>query len=241
MRMNDTIIRITARGMLGGKRLLLLAAMALLLVGLAVLVRLFAETADPAESANFLQAVSLGTMLPLFGLIVGTGAIGPEIDDGSIIYLLTKPTSRHAIVQSKLAVAIAATLVFAVLPTFVAGLIMVGGSAGLAVSFGVAALVAGAVYCVIFMLLAIVTRHAVILGLVYALVWESLVGSFIPGARNLSVQQWALSVAESLSDPGTISADVRVGIAVVFAAVAFLAGTWYAGQRLRVLTLAGDD
>lgn len=227
--------------MLGGKRLLLLIAMAILVVGLAVLVRLFADGADPAESATFIQAVSLGTLLPLFGLIVGTGAIGPEIDDGSIIYLLTKPQSRHAIVQSKLAVAIAATVVFAVLPTFAAGLIMVGGSGGVAVSFGVAALVAGGVYCVIFMLLAIITRHAVILGLVYALVWESLVGSFIPGARNLSVQQWALSVAESLSDPGVVSADVQVSIAVMFAAVAFLAGTWYAGQRLRVLTLAGDD
>jgi ABC-2 type transport system permease protein len=237
---NRTIIGITARAMLGGRRVYLLLAMAILLLALALLLRLFADLSD-ADAAQFLRAVALSTLLPLFGLIVGTGAIGPEIDDGSIIYLLSKPVSRFTIVQSKLLVAVTATFAFAVLPTVLASLIMVGGSSNVAAAFGLGALVAGAVYCVLFMLLAIVTRHAVILGLVYALVWESLVGSFIPGARNLSVQQWALSVTDSIAAPGLVSADVRAGVAVVLIVVVFAAATWYAGQRLRVLTLVGEE
>lgn len=238
--MNRTIIRLTTRGLLGERRVLLVLTLALLLVALATVLRVFAEPSE-AQAAEFLRAVSLAAVMPLFGLIVGTGVIGPEIDDGSVTYLLSKPVPRSTIVHSKLAVAVAALVVFAVLPTALAGVIMSGGLSRLALAFGVGAFVAGAVYAVVFMLLAIVTRHAVILGLVYALAWESLVGSFVPGARNLSVQQWALSVTESLSDPGLVSANVGLGVAVVLALGVFVAGTWYAGQRLRVLTLAGED
>nr|WP_216853579.1 hypothetical protein [Phytoactinopolyspora halotolerans] len=238
--MNNTIVRLTARSMLGGRRLYLLAGLAALLLALALLLRLFADV-SATDSAEFIQAVSLGTLLPLFGLIVGTGTIGPEIDDGSVVYLLAKPVSRHVIVRSKLAVAVTTTVTFAAVPTFLAGLIMVGDRAGIALAYGIGALVAGIVYSALFLLLAVATRHAVIFGLVYALIWESLVGTFVPGARTLSVQQWALSVAESIASPGVITADVSLGVALTLAAVVFVAATWYAGERLRVLTLAGDD
>lgn len=238
--MNGTIVRITARGMLGGRRLVLLLGMALLLVALAVVVRLFAEP-SPAETVQFLQAVSLASVMPLFGLIVGTGAIGPDIDDGSIVYLLSKPVPRATIVRSKLAVGVGAMLLFAVVPTAVAALIMAGVSSGITAAFGLGALVAGAVYCVLFLLLAVLTRHAVVVGLVYALAWESLVGSFVPGARNLSVQQWALSFTDAVLEPGLMSAHVGIGLAIVLAAGTFAAGTWFAGERLRRLVLTSEE
>jgi ABC-2 type transport system permease protein len=230
----------TARAMLGGRRIYLLSALSLLLLVLAVLLRLFADLA-PNDAAQFLHGVSLSTLLPLFGLIVGTGAIGPEIDDGSIVYTLAKPISRAEIVRSKLLVAVLAAVTFAAAPTFLAGAIMTGTSSNIALGFGVGALAAGMAYSALFLLLAIATRHAVIVGLVYALVWESLVGSFVPGARTLSIQQWALSVTESITDPGVVSSDVRLGVALVLLAVAFGGATWYAGERLRGLTLAGED
>ena len=58
----------------------------------------------------------MGTLLPLMCLLIGTGVIGPEIDDGSIVYLLAKPLPRRSILFAKLASALAAMLVFAVLP-----------------------------------------------------------------------------------------------------------------------------
>ena len=237
--MNRTIIRLTARGVLGGRRLWLLVALALVLVGIAVLTRVLVPVSEP-DAADLLQGIAFGTFLPLFGLIVGTGVIGPEIDDGSIIHLLSKPVSRHTIVQSKLAVAVAAVIAFAVLPTMAAALIL-GAEARTALGFGVGALAAGALYAVLFLLLAVITRHAVIIGLVYALLWESLVGSFVPGARNLSVQQWALSVTESIVPSGLVTADVGLGLAWALIAAGLVAGTWYAGDRLRVLTLASED
>ncbi|MEN5073512.1 ABC transporter permease subunit [Isoptericola cucumis] len=237
--MNRTIVRLTARGMLGGRRVWLLAALALLLVGIAVLARVLVPVSD-ADAAALLQGVSFATFLPLFGLIVGTGAIAPEIDDGSIVHLLSKPVSRHTIVQSKLAVAVGATVVFAVLPTMLAAVVL-GAGPSTVLAFGAGALAAGAVYSVAFLLLSILTRHAVIIGLLYALMWESLVGSFVPGARNLSVQQWALSVTGAIAPPGLVTANVALGLACALIVGVLVAATWYAGSRLRVLTLAAEE
>ncbi len=235
--MNLAIVRLTARALMGGKRVWLLVALGLVLVAIAVVTRLFVST---ETSTVGLQTVTFGTFLPLFGLIVGTGVIGPEIDDGSIVHLLAKPVSRHTIVQSKLALAVLAIVGFAVVPTVLAAVIL-RASASTAVAFGVGALCAGAVYCVLFGLLAILTRHAVIVGLVYALVWESLVGSIVPGARNISVQQWALSVTSSIAPDGLVTAHVGLAASWILIVGVLVAATWYAGQRLRVFVLAGDD
>lgn len=237
--MNRTVIRITAHGMLGGRRGILVVALGALVLVVAVLMRSLTVLNDQ-ELAEFLGAISLSMLMPLFGLIVGTGVINPEIDDGSIAHLLSKPVSRATIVHSKLVVALGATIVFAVLPTSAAALIM-GGSADFTLAIGVGAFAAGAVYCVLFMLLAILTRHAVIIGLAYALIWESLVGSLVPGAREVSIRQWALSVTDAMAEPGVFTSHVSLVLAVTLIVGGFVLGTWYAGNRLRVLTLAGEE
>ncbi|NED54877.1 ABC transporter permease subunit, partial [Micromonospora aurantiaca] len=72
------------------------------------------------------QQFGLATLLPLLALIAGTGVIGPEIDDGQIMYVLTKPIPREVIVLTKLVVAIILTTAFATVPTLLAGLILTG-------------------------------------------------------------------------------------------------------------------
>lgn len=238
--MNGTVVRLTYRALLGGRRAWLLLLMSVLLLAMAVLLRVTVGV-DHQVTADFLGAVSVAALVPLFGLIVGTGVIGPEIDDGSIVYLLSKPISRPRIILSKLVVAAAGTVLFAAVPTFVAGLVMSGTAGRIALGFGVAALVASVAYSAIFLLLSVVTRHAVVYGLAYALIWEGLLGSFVPGARTLSVQQWSLSLTEAIATRDLVSSDVRLAVAGVLLAVVIVGATWYAGQRLRVLTLAGEE
>ena len=78
-------------------------------------------------------------------------------------------------------------------------------------------------------------------GLVYALVWESLVGGLVPGAQALSVQQWSLAVVQQvLGDSAQllgVDAAVGFGTAAVLLAVVTLAATAYAGRRLQRLRL----
>ncbi|HEY3261780.1 MAG TPA: ABC transporter permease [Pseudonocardiaceae bacterium] len=238
--MNTTIAAITLRAMVGRRRAVLLLAMPVILLGLAVALRL-TGVAGVGTSRAVLGAFALGTLVPLLGLIIGTGVIGPEIDDGSIVYLLAKPVSRFVIVFTKLVVAVGCVAVFAAVPTLAAGLIMAGDRRGLALGYGVGALVGGAVYCAVFLMLGVLTRHAVVVGLLYALLWESLIGGYVPGARTLSVRQWAVSVTSAVAEHGAVPADVRLRVAVPLLLVAAVAATWYAGWRLRSLALTSDE
>ncbi|GAA1399931.1 hypothetical protein GCM10009639_40320 [Kitasatospora putterlickiae] len=238
--MNPTVARLTLRGLLGRRRgLLLLVVPALLLLVSALAAGTGGDKHDLV--VNVLGRLGLGTLLPILGLVVGTGAIATEIDDGSIVYLLAKPLPRWKIITTKLAVATGITWAFSAVPMLLSGLLLYGTKEGLALAYTVAALVAGTVYSALFLLLGVVTRHAVVIGLGYALVWEALMGNFVEGARKLSVQQWGLSVAESVAAEGSITSVVSLGAAVPLLLVAAAGATALASVRLAGLTLTSDE
>ncbi|WP_431043211.1 ABC transporter permease subunit [Streptomyces sp. P1-3] len=237
---HPTVARLTYRALLGRRRALLLAALPALLLVISIAVRALSG-ADDSTADGILGGFALATMVPLIGVIAGTGAISPEIDDGSVIYLLAKPVKRPTIIFTKLIVATAVTVAFSAVPTLLAGYILNGNSQQLAVAYALAAAVASVAYSAIFLLLGTVTRHAVVAGLVYALVWESVFGNLVAGARTLSVQQWALALAQRTAEGDVISSDVGLPAAVVLLSAVTVAATWYAGRRLRSLTLAGEE
>lgn len=237
---DPTVARLTYRGLLGRRRALILGALPVLLIVISAIVRSLTG-ADDQVADDVLGGFALATMVPIIGVIAGTGAIGPEIDDGSVIYLLAKPVKRPTIIFTKLIVAIAVTMAFSALPTLVAGLILNGNGQQIALAYTVAALVASIAYAALFLLLGTVSRHAVVFGLVYALVWEALFGSLVSGARTLSVQQWALAVAHKVSDSSLVTSDVKLPTATVLLVAVTVGATWYAGQKLRTLTLAGEE
>ena len=237
---DPTVARLTYRGLLGRRRALILGALPALLIVISVAVRAFTG-ADDQVASDVLGGFALATMVPIIGVIAGTGAIGPEIDDGSVVYLLAKPVKRPTIIFTKLIVAIAVTMAFSAIPTFLAGMILNGNGQQIAVAYTVAALVASIAYAAIFLLLGTITRHAVVFGLVYALVWETLFGSLVSGARTLSVQQWSLAVAQKVSGGDLVTSDVGLTTGTVLLVVVTVAATWFAGQKLRTLTLAGEE
>ncbi|MFG3492528.1 ABC transporter permease [Streptomyces sp. NPDC094447] len=237
---NPTVARLTYRALLGRRRALILFLLPAMLLLISAAVRAF-NGADDQVAADVLGGFALATMVPLIGVIAGTGAIGPEIDDGSIVYLLSKPVKRPSIIFTKLIVAIAVTMVFSAVPTFVAGFILNGNGQQVAVAYTVAALVASIAYSALFLLLGTISRHAVVIGLVYALVWEALFGSLIEGARTLSVQQWALALAEKVTGDGLVTSEVSLTTAVVLLTAVTVVATWFAGFKLRTLKLAGEE
>lgn len=249
--MNATVMALTARSLLGRRRALLLLALPVVLLGLCVLGRLLAgldeglaEQLDSGFATGLLGGFGIAVVMPLLGLIAGTGAIGPEIDEGSIVYLLAKPLNRYQIVVSKLVVAVGVLVAFGVLPVLLGGVVLTGSLGGLAAAYAVGALVAGVAYGALFLLLAVLTRNAVVIGLVYALVWESLLGGLAPGAQTLSVQQWSLAVVERLlgDDARLLGVDAAVSLTtgVVLLLVVTVGATAYAGRRLQTLRLTSE-
>jgi ABC-2 type transport system permease protein len=246
--MNPTVASLTARSLLGRRRTPVLLLLPLALLALCTLARILAALDDDIAreldgplSPNLLTAFGIAILMPLLSLVAGTGSIGPEIDEGSIVYLLAKPINRYSIVVTKLAVAAAVVVAFGVLPIALSGLVLTGEVGRVTVAFTIGALCGGLAYAALFLLLAVVRRNAVVFGLVYALVWESLVGGLVPGAQTLSVQQWSLAVVEAVlggrATPLGVESAVDLGTAVVLLAVVTLGATAYAGRRLQVLRL----
>ena len=249
--MNATVAQLTVRTLLGRRRAVLLLLLPLALFGLCLFARVLASLdADVAAelsgglAAFLLSAFGLGVVMPLLGLIAGTGSIGPEIDDGSIVYLLAKPLGRPSIVVTKLAVALGVVAVFGALPIAAGAVILTGDVGELAAGFLIGSMVAGAAYCALFLLLSVLTRNAVVIGLIYALVWESLVGQTVPGAQALSIQQWSLAVVRAVlgASADRFGVDSAVGTltGVALLGVVFVGCTWYAGRRLRTIRLTDE-
>ncbi|MFD9943995.1 ABC transporter permease subunit [Nonomuraea sp. NPDC059023] len=239
--MNTVVAGITYRALLGRRRILLLLLLPLALIGLAVLLRLTGG-ADQRSAILLMQNFAIATMLPLLGLIAGTGVIAPEIDDGTIIHLMSKPISRPVIAQTKFLVAASMLAVFAAVPTYLAAWLLVRNEDGIAFGFALGSLFGGIAYAALFLLLGVLTRHAVTIGIIYALIWEGMVGSFVKGAQNFSIQQWAQAIADQISTSAFIDQTaVTIGWAIPAIAIVTVGAVVWAGLRLRAFSLTGDE
>lgn len=234
---NMTIARITARGLFGRRRFLLLLPLPVLLVALAALARtLGAEPVDWAEPV--LLGLGVAVVLPVMALIVGTGVLGAEIDDGTLVHVLAKPLPRRDIIVAKLAVAVAVTALTVGAAMFAAGL--VAGSVRLGAGLVAGVAVGALAYSALFLALSLVTRRPVLLGLLYVLLWEGLLSNLLTGTRVLSVQHYVVAIADRVGDTplltGAVSVPVAAGMATVFTA----GGIALAVDRLRSFTLTGE-
>jgi ABC-2 type transport system permease protein len=232
--MTAALLSITARALLNRRRTLLLALLGVLLVVATVVYRIGnpAGTESLEVTRRLLADFGLGVLLPLVAVIVGTAAIGSELDDGTIVYLLAKPVPRWRIIVVK--------VVLLVVPAvLVAGLIG-HDEPGLALAYAVSATAGALEYTALFMALSLVTSRALIIGLAYVMVWEGVVAGLFAGTRVLSVRQHALAVAEAVGGESAVQAELAIGIAVSVAIAVTLLAVWLAIRRLERVELRGE-
>ncbi|WP_405107563.1 ABC transporter permease [Micromonospora sp. NBC_01405] len=233
----STVSWITVRGLFGRRRFLLLLPLPVVLVVLAVLSRSLGV--DPREwGPPVLVGLGLAVVLPVVSLIVGTGVLGAEIDDGTIVHILTKPLPRWQIVLPKLAVAASVTAVTVAVPLCVAG--MLADSVRLGLALAAASAVGALAYSALFLALSLLTRRPVLLGLVYVLIWEGLLGTVVSGTRVLSIQQYVIALADRIAPTGLLQGDVSVPVAAVMSALISIGFTVLAIDRLRSFSVAGE-
>ena len=235
--MNLTIMSLTARALLGRRRVLMLLPMPIILVGL-TLIGVTSGESDAEWGPVVFSGLGISVLLPLTALIVGSSVLGLEVDDGTITHLLTKPLPRSEIVLSKLAVAWLVTTVATGVPLAASALI--AGSGSLAVGLVIGAAIGGLAYCAVFLALSVLTKRPVAVGLVYIVLWENILVSFVSGARIFSVRQHATAIADSIGNTQLIDASVTVTTALIMSVIFVVVGTVGATQRLRSFALTGE-
>jgi ABC-2 type transport system permease protein len=234
---NPTIARITLRALFGRRRFLLLLPLPMLVVGLAVLFDgLGARPEDWVEV--IVGALGLGVVLPVLALIIGSGVLGSEIDDGTLAHILAKPLPRREILLSKLVIAVGVTTVTTGVPFALLGVI--AGSGELALGLAAGAAVGSLVYCSLFTALSVATRFPVLIGLAYVLVWEGLLTNILSGAGVLSVQQYVRTVVDRVSASELTTSSVSLAVALSMAFVFTVGGTLLAIDRLRSFSVVGE-
>ena len=239
--MTATLVQITLRGLLNRRRTLLLVLLGLLVVLVAGLYRLAdqSESEAAAFTGQLLGNFGLGVLVPLVAVIVGTAALGSELEEGTIVYLLARPVPRWRIVLVKLVVAWLVTCVL-VAPAMVVAGVIGHGDTQLALGYAVASIVGALEYTAIFVALSLVTSRALIVGLAYVVVWEGVVAGIFSGTRAVSVRQHVLAVAEAAGGAGAGGAELALGFAVAASAVVTAGAIALAVRRLETVELRGE-
>ena len=235
--MNLTISSITLRGLFGRRRFLLLLPLPVLLVGLAVLSESLG--ADPKDWVGpVVVGLGLGVVLPVMTLIIGTGVLGSEIDDGTIVHILAKPLPRREIILAKLVVAWLVSWLVSGVPLAACGFI--AGSARLGLGLFVGAGVGALAYAALFVLLSLLTRRPVLVGLLYIVLWEGVLTGVLTGTQALSVKEYVKTVAARIGGSDFLQGGVSLTVSVIMAAVFVVGGTILAIDRLRSFSVAGE-
>lgn len=241
------VFMLTIRQFFGGKSVWVVTVLAFLpaLFGMIFWFNKSGDTPAYFLSEAIYRPLVVGTLLPIMVLILATGAFGNEIEDATLPYLTLKPIGRLRIVVEKLL----ATLVVAI-PIILAGqlvtyLVVFRGDASKAESLqflrallvsNVAGIVA---YAAVFLLVSLLVSRALLVGIVYALVWESLLGRYLQGLKIVSIRHYTESILVGLADNADIVLKGATGVAasiiviVVVTIGCVLLATW----RLRNLDL----
>ncbi len=220
--MTRTLLSLTAHQLLGRRRAILIALLALLPIGLALLFRLAGDGDGATDFAvDMISGLVFTLLLPIGALVFGTSALGSEIEDGTIVYLLAQPVARWRIVIVKAAVASLATIALTVPAALLTAVIVLDGFDSESLWWGatVAAITGSIVYSTLFVGLSTITGRALIVGLVYVFVWEALITNIFDGTRWISVRQYVFATADALTTAEPVSSSLAGSQALVAAVV----------------------
>ena len=233
--MNREIFVLSLRQLLGRRRTFALVALALLPLLVALVFRMGGTDTDPVDwTANsLLEGLIVTAVLPLVTLVLSTTSLGMEIEDGTIVYLLSKPLSRAQVVIAKLVASwLPAGALVSLSAAASAAIALPKSEPGLILAFAVAACLGALAYSSAFLLLSLLTSRALVFGLIYVFIWEGLVTGIFSGTRALSVREYTLGVADLLTATREFDARLDGVTALVLMVVVIAAFVALAVRRL---------
>ena len=187
---------------------------------IALLVRL--SGGRPRRRTGVLDTLVVRTVMPLVALVLGTAALGSEIEDGTAVFLMVKPIAALADRCCRKIVVAAGLTAALVVPSIVLTGLLLGraGSDALTIDLRLRGGVPGrrdAPTRWRSWRSASFTSRALLIGLAYTLIWEGVLAGLLEGTRFLSIRQATLGIAAALGagDPRATRCALSVAILVV--------------------------
>lgn len=213
----------TFRDLLRPKRLLTAVTLMLVPTLFAGLNRLASGRRAYGPTETYGIAISFlvfGFVLVILSLVFSTGIVAQEIEQKTIVYLLTRPVARWRILINKFAAVSVVTCGVVWASAILLALVTIGPrdmfGAGLLSDLAVIPIGVLA-YSALFLLLATRFNRAMVIGLVFAFGWETWVPTMPGNFRKLSIMTYLHVLAPHGDTVSTLSA--RSAWAVLFGVI----------------------
>jgi ABC-2 type transport system permease protein len=243
VRRSLALLRFALGELLAGRRLAIVAALVALPLWLPSLLAPGSRQDPTVFSFGLFRNLVVPVLLPVVSLTFSTAALGTELRRGTITNLMLKPIPRWSVLGVEYLAAVLATLLV-LLPSEVVAQVLAarGGGSGVLLQGMLLATVLGALaYCALGLLLSLLVSRALLVGLVYALLWEGGVVGVAPSASSLSVRGYVEGVLAALLDRGggpQLNARLGPLSATLLALVVTLLALTLARRRLGRMDLA---
>ncbi len=235
----SAIFWLSIRQLTGRWRIGLILLLSALPVGLSVIVH-FAAKGDASFNRDFtnilLDGMLVASILPIVTMALATSAFGNELEDKTLGFLALMPVARWKIVLPKVLASLIICGPILLAGAVAATLLGFGGEARPAIAVGVALGAGVLAYAAIFTWAGLVTTRALPIALVYVLLWDGVISSFISGVDYLSVRGYTLAIMSGLDEPSFPALEDRViefPVAVAGAAVVTVVFLLLGVRRLR--------
>jgi ABC-2 type transport system permease protein len=209
----------TFRGCLSGRR-----AIALILLGAlypAVVIGLAAASSSGAnlvaESEQVFSALFLPIMLLIVALVLGVAQFRTEIEEDTLVYLTSRSVPRATIVVGKYAGTVLAAAIVLVPSALVGSALGVAynlapsaSSQGLYAAVLAMSLAAIAAYTAFFLLLGLLTRHALPIGLFYGFIWETFVSQLPGPIKQATIVYYLRALGASYVTSGPLASPAPI-------------------------------
>ena len=128
------------------------------------------------------------------------------------------------------------------LSALVTGLMLGGSAEDLDATLAItpAVMVGGLAYAAAFVLVSALTTRALVVGLVYVIIWEGILAGILVGTKIFSIREAVLGIARGLA-PSAVEGGLDPAQAVGLSIVVLVGGTLLAARRLAVQEISGGD
>ncbi len=189
------------------KRVFIWFIVSLALFGMALLYKKVNVGKPDVDMYSILSSVLAFRLLPLASAIFSTAVVSAEVEQRTIVYLLTRPVPRAQLLLMRTLASMTAVAILSFFCVILVSLSVYGPSGFLTNPYlwrdAKAVIVGAAAYGGLFVVISLLVNRAMIVCLLYAFAWETSVPNMSGSMYYLSITSYLNAIAERPSDGNT--------------------------------------